>query len=166
MNRFMKVKGHPKANGDAGFTLIELMVVVGIIAILAALAVPRFQKFSAKARQAEATTNLSHIYTLESTYNLDNDLWYTGGAISVATRTTAISCQNANLLGFLPANCTKIRYVYSAGAPVLPAVGYTATGTEILHSVTAVSTCTTFDTWTGNDQNQNINAPNGVNLCN
>ena len=42
----MKVKGMKQA----GFSLVELMVVVGIIGILAALAVPRFQRFTAKAK--------------------------------------------------------------------------------------------------------------------
>ncbi len=51
-----------------GFTLIELMIVVAIIGILAAIAIPNFLKFQAKARQSEAKTNLAAIYTAQTAY--------------------------------------------------------------------------------------------------
>lgn len=51
-----------------GFTLIELMIVVAIIAFLAIVSVPSFMKFLAKAKRAEAYMNLSSIYAAQKAY--------------------------------------------------------------------------------------------------
>ena len=47
---------------NGGFTLIELMIVVAIIGILAAIAVPAYMNFSAKTKRSEVVYNLSGIY--------------------------------------------------------------------------------------------------------
>ena len=51
-----------------GFSLIELMVVVAIMAFLAMIAVPNFNRFLAKAKRAEAYMNLNSIYAAEKAY--------------------------------------------------------------------------------------------------
>jgi len=53
---------------QAGFSLVELMVVVAIIGILASLAIPSIGKYMAKARQSEAKTQLSSLYTAEKAF--------------------------------------------------------------------------------------------------
>lgn len=56
---------------QAGFSLVELMVVVAIIGILATIAIPKVNKFIAKARQAEAQVNLTSLYTFNKNFYVE-----------------------------------------------------------------------------------------------
>jgi len=84
-----------------GFTLIELMIVVAIIGILAALAIPNFMRFQAKSKQSEAKANLKSIFTAEKSYAAEKDKY---GA-------------SFNDIGFEPERGNRYAYYLGAGTP-------------------------------------------------
>lgn len=58
----------PNKRDQSGFTLIELMVVVVIIGVLAAMAIPRWMHATTRTKQSEAKQVLKQIYTMERMY--------------------------------------------------------------------------------------------------
>ena len=57
---------------EKGFTLIELLIVVAIIGILAAIAIPQFSAYRAKAYNSAANSDLKNIKTGMEAYMADN----------------------------------------------------------------------------------------------
>lgn len=70
MNRFKKL-----LTQQNGFTLVELMVVVAIIGLLSAVAIPNFKKYQAKAKISEAKLQLSALYTAQSAFFSDYNMY-------------------------------------------------------------------------------------------
>jgi prepilin-type N-terminal cleavage/methylation domain len=66
---------------QTGFTLIELMIVVAVIGILAAIAIPNYSDYIKRGKAAEATSNLATLRVKMEQYFQDNRTYF-GGACS------------------------------------------------------------------------------------
>ena len=80
-----------------GFTLIELMIVVAIIGILAAVAIPAFMDYMKKSKKTEAALQLNKIGKNDKTYFITNAMFVTtAGATNPNVETTACSGPNGH----------------------------------------------------------------------
>lgn len=91
-------------SAQEGFTLVELMVVVAIIGVLSAVAVPNFKKYQAKSKSSEAKLQLSAAYTALQSFYSDYDTYH--------------SC--LKYMGYNPSNESDQRF-YATGFTVDPA---------------------------------------------
>lgn len=166
---------------ENGFTLIELMIVVAIIGILVAIAIPNFIAYQGKSKQAEAKVSLSAIFTSAVAYQGESQnpqsyapatlsqigwvpsgasrysFWYQDGVNVTTGVGTSISRFNGTSTATTPCNVT-----------VAPASGgYTIGATSAGFTAGAngnIDGDTTCDHWFVNDQRTLINTNNDVSL--
>lgn len=105
-------------SGSTGFTLLELMIVVAIVAILAGVAVPNFLRLQLRSKRSELTTNLDGARTAEKAYVHEWDVYTT-----CATRPLILPSRQAipfgrvpgdrsdwDLLGWMPDGLVRAQY--------------------------------------------------------
>jgi len=66
-----------KRNNEKGFTLIELMIVIAIIGILAAIAIPQFSAYRTRAKNSAANADLRNACTAQEAYYVDYQTYAT-----------------------------------------------------------------------------------------
>lgn len=101
---------------QSGFSLVELIVVVAIIGILAAMVTPMYDKIAFRARQSEAKTMLAGLYTAEKTFYIEFSKYHTA----------------FQAIGFSPEGSVRYNVGFgSAGVVAGPADGYYTTHTTV-----------------------------------
>src|SRR3954470_7461597 len=94
-----------------GFTLIELMIVVAVIGVLAAIAIPNFIRFQARSKQSEAKANLKAAYTAELAFVQEKDHFD----------------PHVDIVGFSPERNNRYAYYLSASGALEPRTGTAVT---------------------------------------
>ena len=120
----------------SGFTLIELMIVVVIIAILAALAIPRFMRTAVKSKQSEARGILKQVYTMQRAYFIEHDTYILNGVTASAEAPLGYALIAIEIM-------PSARYTYVMSVP--DAMHFTCIATADLDDDP------TIDTWTINE---------------
>lgn len=114
-----------RVNTRRGFTLLELMLVVGIIGVIAAIAIPNFIMYQARSRRSEAYTNLSAMGRAQKAFQAERNAYhdtalpfpdpalYNGGVLGATTMPWDGAAQAAfSELGWAPEG--KVYYTYGA----------------------------------------------------
>ena len=104
----------PPTQNHSGFSLIELMMVIGIIGMLAIMANKASTIFTVKARQIEGAVNSKHAINLVRAYNEERQSPLPTQFLINADVQTKNSCLQANPVGFTVPDCTKIRYTINS----------------------------------------------------
>jgi type II secretory pathway pseudopilin PulG len=108
------------------------MIVVVIIGILAALAIPRFMRSTTKSKQSEAKQLLKQIYTMQRAYRQEFNTYACNGVVADSSATAALATIGVDVM-------TNARYAYAVVATPLT---FTATATA-----TGLDDDATNDVW-------------------
>jgi type IV pilus assembly protein PilA len=96
-----------------GFSLIELLIVVTVILIISAIAVPSFMRSRMRANEASAVGNLKNIATANTIYLTTYGIGYSTNLLKLSGNLVAVDANNAGLIDTVLASGTKSGYSYN-----------------------------------------------------
>ena len=114
---------------ERGFTLIELMIVIAIIGILAAIAIPQFNAYRARSYNAGSNTDIRNIMTAQEAYFIDHDTY--SAAIADLTGGYGVQISDGVSASIIAAgDTTYSAQTFNTKAGPDYAVTYTVTGPD------------------------------------
>ena len=123
-----KMSKHPE-HSNRGFSLIELLVVVAVILIIAAIAIPNFIKSKIRANEAAAVHSLRNITTAEVVYTTTYNVGYAPALTNLGGTGVTVDQNNAALIDDVLANGLKSGYTFLYSVPATDPLGNPATFT-------------------------------------
>lgn len=105
-----------KQKKQQGFTLIELMIVVAVIGVLAAIAIPQYQKYVAKAEVAAALASMAGVKTNVEAYTVEY------GVFPAASQSSALG---------VPSNIPQGTMAFSQGTSAAGDIIFTFAGSDV-----------------------------------
>lgn len=104
-----------RLRGEKGFTLIELMIVIGIIGILAAIAIPQFGFYRKRSYNTAAQSDLKNFTTAQEAYYVDNAIYCSSEGLLVGTYGAYTSDKVTITVGTATVNTYVMRGRHSSG---------------------------------------------------